>query len=47
MHKSIKTLKNGVQISQKSTVNQPYQAHQPWQSNRLGKNARTDATILL
>ena len=25
----------GVQISQKSKVNQPYQAHQPWQSNSL------------
>ena len=29
----------GVQISQKSKVNQPYQARQPWQSNSLEQNS--------
>ena len=31
-----------MQISQKSKVNQPYQAHQPWQSNSLTYNTMID-----
>ena len=30
-----KNVKMGVQISEKCKANQPYQAHQPWQSNIL------------
>ena len=36
MQKCVKTYKDGgAKIFQKSTVNQPNQGHQPWQSNSL------------